>query len=64
MVLSYYYLETAEKDYYKHTMTDIVVWLSCYVYFFAILTYLTTVNQCLTMFFFHKVCVIGKISIR
>ena len=64
MVLSYYYLETAEKDYYKHTMTDIVVWLSCYVYFFAILTYLTMVNQCLTMFFFQKVCVIGKISIR
>ena len=35
-------------------MTDIVVWLSCYVYIFAILTYLTTVNQCLTMFFSIK----------
>ena len=32
-------------------MTDIVVCLSCYVYIFAILTYLTTVNQCLTMVF-------------
>ena len=32
-------------------MRDVAVWLSCYVYLFAILTYLTTVNQCLTMFF-------------
>ena len=26
----------------------------CYVYVFAILAYLTTVNQCLTIFFFSK----------
>ena len=45
-------------------MTDVIVWLSCYVYIFAIWTYLTTVNQCLTIFFFRKLCVIGKISIR
>ena len=40
-----------EKGYYKHTMTDIVVWLSCYGYIFAISTYLITVNQCLKIFF-------------
>ena len=45
-------------------MTDAVVWLSCYVYIFAIWTYLTTVYQCLTIFFLQKVCVIGKISIK
>ena len=33
-------------------MTNIAIWLSCYVYIFAILLYLTTVNQCLTIFFF------------
>ena len=32
-------------------MTDAAVWLSCYVYIFAILTYLTMVNQCLTIFY-------------
>ena len=32
-------------------MTNVAVWLSCYVYIFAILSYLTTVNQCLTVFF-------------
>ena len=26
----------SEKGYHKHTMTDVVVWLSCYVYIFAI----------------------------
>ena len=41
----------SEKDYYKHTMTDVAVWLSCYVYIFAIWTYLTTANQSLTIFF-------------
>ena len=32
-------------------MTDLVVWLSCYVFNFAISTELTTINQCLTIFF-------------
>ena len=32
-------------------MTDVAVWLSCYVYTFDISTYLTTVNQCLNIFF-------------
>ena len=32
-------------------MTNVAVWLSCYVYNFAILSYLITVNQCLTIFF-------------
>ena len=42
------------------------VWLNCYVYILAILTYLTTVNQRLTIFFFSKnyVRVMGKIFIR
>ena len=31
------------------------VWLNCYVYILAILTYLTTVNQRLTIFFFPKI---------
>ena len=35
-------------------MTNIAIWLSCYVYIFAILLYLTTVNQCLTIFFFKN----------
>ena len=26
----------SNKGYYKHTMTDVVVWLSCYLYIFAI----------------------------
>ena len=34
----------SEKGYYKHTMADVVVLLSCYVYIFAIWTYLTTIN--------------------
>ena len=44
-----------EKGYYKHTMADNVVWLSCYVYIFAIWIYLTTVNQWLIIFFFPKI---------
>ena len=44
----------SEKGYYKHTMTDAVVWLSCYVYIFAIWAYLSTVNYRLTIFFFSK----------
>ena len=32
-------------------MTDVAVWLSCYVYFFAISIYLTTVNQCFKTLF-------------
>ena len=54
----------SEKCCFKHTMGDVAVWLSCYIYIFAVLTQLTTVNQCLTMFFLQKLCVIGKISIR
>ena len=45
-------------------MTNVAVWLSHYVYIFAILSYLTTVNQCLTTFFSQKLCDIGNISIR
>ena len=45
-------------------MTDAAVWLSCYVYIFATLTYLTKVNQCLTKLFPKKLSVIGKIFIR
>ena len=41
-----------QKGYYKHTMTNISVWLSCSVYILAILLYLTTFNHCLTIFFF------------
>lgn len=40
-----------KKSYYKHTMINVGVWLSCYVYFFAIWAYLTTVNQWWAMFF-------------
>ena len=32
-------------------MINLGVWLSCYVYVFAIWAYLTTVNQCWTIFF-------------
>ena len=47
--------ELSEKCYYKHTMTDFAIWVSCYVYIFAFSTYVTTVNQCLTIFFFPKI---------
>ena len=49
--------------YYKHTMTNITVWLSCYVaiYIFVISSYLTTINQCLTKFVFQEWCAIVKI---
>ena len=30
----------------------------------VVLNYLTTVKQCLTIFFFQKLCVVGNISIR
>ena len=33
MILSYYYLETAKKNYHKHTMTNAVVSLICYYIF-------------------------------
>ena len=45
-------------------MTDFAIWVSCYVYIFAFSTYVTTVNQYLTIFFFEKLCVTAKISIR
>ena len=54
----------SKRCYLKDTIRDVVVWLSYCVYIFAILTYLNTVNQCLTMHFFQKICVIGKISVR
>ena len=62
--LSYYHLTLVGRGYYKHTVTNVALWLSCYVYNFAILSYLTTVNQCLTIFFVQKLYVIGNISIR
>ena len=42
--------------YYKHTMTNVTVWLTCYVaiYIFVISSYLTTFNQCLTKFVFQE----------
>ena len=43
-------------------MTDVAVWLSSYVYISAILTYLSMVNQCITISFFQKLHVIGEIS--
>ena len=43
-------LLSVKKGYYKQTMKDVPVWLSCYVYIFAISTNLTTVNQCLTIY--------------
>ena len=30
-----------ERDYKRHTITNLVVWLSCYVYILAILSYFT-----------------------
>ena len=30
---------------------NVAVWSSCYAYIFAFLSYLTTVNKCLTIFF-------------
>ena len=40
-----------KKGYYKHTVTNVAVWIGCDVYVFAILSYRTTVNQCLTILF-------------
>ena len=54
----------SEKCNFKHTVTDAAVSLSCYVYVFAISTYLTTVYQYLRIFFSQKLYVIGKIFIR
>ena len=53
LVINIWYL--SEKGYYKHTMGGVVVWLSCYVYIFAIWTYLTIVNQCLKIFFLKAI---------
>ena len=58
LVLSYYYLAPVTK-----VLSQAHHGICCYVYIFAILTYLTTVNQCLTIFF-SKSYVIGKIYIR
>ena len=54
----------SKKCYFKHAMIDAGVWLRRYAYIFAILTYLTTGNQCLTIFSFQKLWVIGNIFIR
>ena len=43
-----------KKAYCKHTMTNVAVWLSCCVYILAVLSYLTTLSQCLTIFFFEN----------
>ena len=51
MLLSYYYLALVGEGYYKHIMTNVAAWLGCYVCIFAILSYLTTVKQYLTIFF-------------
>ena len=53
----------SEKGYQKHTMIDVVVWLSCYAYIFTICSYVTVVNQCLTIFNFKNFNVIGKTSV-
>ena len=54
----------SEKGYCKYTITEVVAWLSCSVYIFAIWTYLTMVNQLSTIFFNEKLYIIRKISIR
>ena len=46
LVLSYYYLAPVTK-----VLLQAHHGICCYVYIFAILTYVTTVNQCLTIFF-------------
>ena len=53
----------SEKGYQKHTITDNVVWLSCYACISAIFSYLRTVNQSLTIFLFRKIYVIGNTPI-
>ena len=40
---------------YKHTMANIAVWLSCYVYILVMFLYLATVNHCFTTFFFSNI---------
>ena len=46
-----------EISYYMHTMTSVVVWLSCYLYIWATWTYLTTFYQCLRILFLkNSVC--------
>ena len=55
MVLSYYYLAPVRKGLLQAHHTDVAVRLSCYVYIYAISAYLTTVNQCLIIFFFPKI---------
>ena len=51
MLLSYFTYHLLEKRYYKKTITNVALLLSSYVYIFAILSYLSTVNQWLTIFF-------------
>ena len=64
LFLSYYYLALVGKELLEPHNDECcsLVKLLC-IYIFAILSYFTTVNQCLTIFFFQKLCVIGKISI-
>ena len=51
MFLNCYYQVLVEEELLQAKMRNVAIWLSCYVYIFAILTYLTTVNQCLAIFF-------------
>ena len=50
MFLSYCYLALVGKGLLQHTMGNFAVWLGCYICVVSVLSYLTTVNQCLTMF--------------
>ena len=40
-----------ENGYYKHTMANVTLWLSCYVYIFTFSIWLATVKQVLAMFY-------------
>ena len=48
-------MASVRKVLFKADHDSSAVWLNCYVYILAILTYLTTVNQRLTIFFFPKI---------
>ena len=64
MFLSRYYLPLVGKRLLQahNDKSWSLVKLLCI--YFAILSYLTTVNQCLAIFFHQTLCVVGKISIR
>ena len=48
MILSYYHLVPLRKVLLQAHHDK---WLSCYLFIFAILTYLTMVKKCITIFF-------------